>query len=135
MTELPLQSVTVPPEVDEDTRPWWDSLAEGRLWIPRCEDCSARFFPPLPRCPRCAGTRIAQVDSKGVGVLYSWIVVHVALDPAFADETPYTVAAVTLAEGVRLFGRIAAGELRADLPVQAVIYQVDGVTLLGFERC
>jgi uncharacterized OB-fold protein len=127
--------MTVAPEIDEDTRAWWAALAEGRLEIPACNSCAHRFFPPLPQCPACGSRELGAVDSSGLGRVYSWIVVHQAADPAFAGETPYTVVAVTLDEGVRLFGRIAAGPVAPDLRVRAVTYEVAGTTLLGFERC
>ena len=38
--------------------------------------------------------------------VYSWVGVHRALDPAFADDVPYTVAAVDLDEGARVIVRI-----------------------------
>jgi uncharacterized OB-fold protein len=38
--------------------------------------------------------------------LYSWTVIHLAADPAYAAETPYTVGLVTLDDGTRLYGRV-----------------------------
>ena len=40
------------------------------------------------------------------GSLYSWTVIHLAADPAYATETPYTVGLVELDDGTRLYGRI-----------------------------
>ena len=44
----------------------------------------------------------------GRGTVYSWVGVRRALDPAFADDGPYTVAAVDLDEGARIIARLDA---------------------------
>lgn len=130
----PLQRATVPVDADPDTNGWWQALAEGVLLIPHCLHCDRHFFPPTPSCPHCGSAAVEQLVSDGRATIYSWIVVHQALDPLFTDHTPYTVAAVHLTEGARLFGRIANGPLHDGMSVRAATYTVDGVTLLGFER-
>ncbi|MFD9665125.1 Zn-ribbon domain-containing OB-fold protein [Rhodococcus sp. NPDC059968] len=134
MTDV-LQAVTIAPDVDPDTEWWWTELADGRVMIPHCRACDRHFFPPIPGCPHCGSADIDASRTTGEGTVYSWIVVHHALDELFVGHTPYTVVAVQLdAEGVRLFGRIADGHVDENTKVRAVPYVVDGVTLLGFER-
>lgn len=128
------QGSVIPPDSDADTLWWWESVRDGKLMMPRCEPDGHVFFPPSPGCPVCGSAEIGRVDVSGRGRVYSWIVVHRALDPAYVGDVPYTIATVTLDEGPRVFGRIANGPLVADQPVVASIYSVDGVTLLGFER-
>ena len=128
------QRATVTPETDPNTQWWWDALARGEFRVPHCTSCDGSFFPPMPACPHCGSTAVDHRRSTGDGTIYSWITVHLAQDPAFVDETPYTVVAVHLPEGARLFGRIAEGKLADGMPVRAVPYQVGGTTLLGFER-
>lgn len=129
-----LQKATVPPETDTDTAWWWTALEGGTLLIPHCPTCGRDFFPPMPSCPHCGGIGTARREHDGRGSVYSWIVVHHAFDPAFAEETPYTVIAVQLTGGARLFGRITNGPIAAGTPVRAVPYRVGTTTLLGFER-
>ena len=128
------QHATVAPDTDADTQWWWDALGRGDLFVPHCTSCDRSFFPPMPACPHCGSTEVGRRRSAGLGRVYSWITVHLAQDPAFLDETPYTVVAVHLEEGARLFGRIADGPLEDAMPVRAVPYTVDGTVLLGFER-
>jgi uncharacterized OB-fold protein len=128
------QNATVPPEEDPDTTSWWATLRAGTLVVPRCQPAGHFFFPPSPGCPTCGSADVDLVPASGNGRVYSWIVVHWALDPAYVTDTPYTVVTVDLDEGARVFGRIANGPLEAGQPVTARIYEVDGVTLLGFER-
>ncbi|MER5671064.1 Zn-ribbon domain-containing OB-fold protein [Pseudonocardia alni] len=128
------QFVTTEPDIDIDTAGWWTSLADGELRIPHCTECDHAFFPPMPTCPHCGSGAVQQRLSTGEGEVYSWIVVHVALDPLFRDESPYTIVAVDMAEGARIFGRIACGPVTAGMPVRATPYVVGETTLLGFER-
>ena len=128
------QHGTVPPEADPDTQWWWDALGQDQLLLPHCSACDGHFFPPMPACPHCGSTRIGRRPCSGEGAIYSWIVVHLAQDPVFREEAPYTIAAVHLAEGPRLFGRIADGPLADGMRVRAVPYRVGQTTLLGFER-
>ncbi|MGH8920847.1 MAG: Zn-ribbon domain-containing OB-fold protein [Actinomycetes bacterium] len=129
-----LQQVTLAPQTDPDTGWWWEALAAGSLLLPRCRSCELHFFPPMPSCPRCGGIDIDHREASGVGTVSSWVVVHHATDPLFVGETPYTIVAVHLAEGPRLFGRIANGPLADGMAVRAVPYTVDDITLLGFVR-
>jgi uncharacterized OB-fold protein len=130
----PPQRGIIPPDTDTDSAGWWAALRSGRVEIYRCVPSGHYYFPPQPRCPKC-GTRTTEpVDADGRGIVHSWIVVHRALDEAFADDTPYTIVAVNLDEGPRMFGRIANGPLETGQRVRAVPYTVEGTTLLGFEH-
>jgi len=42
--------------------------------------------------------------------VYSWVGVRRALTPGLEAEVPYTIAAVDLAEGARVFGRLEGPE-------------------------
>jgi uncharacterized OB-fold protein len=76
-------------------------------------------------------------ESRGLGHVYSWVVVNRTLSPEFADDTPYVIVAVDLDEGARMVGRLLE---RADAPIQpgeavcAVLYTALEQTLVGFRR-
>ncbi|HLH67795.1 MAG TPA: OB-fold domain-containing protein [Candidatus Dormibacteraeota bacterium] len=130
-----IQPGFIAPEVDEDSRAWWEALAERRLLLPRCRDCGRAWFPPTPGCPRCGGVSVELVESCGRGHIYSWVVVNRALSPAFATDVPYTILAVDLEEGARMFGRlVGGGEPAAGAEVHAEFYEVGGRVLVGFAR-
>lgn len=123
----------VEPQVDADSEAWWQAVAERRLLLPKCQQCGLRWFPPTPGCPRCGSTAVELADASGRGSVYSWVVINRALSPAFADDAPYTILAIDLEEGARMFGRLlGAGEVTAGAPVTADFYEVDGQTLVGF---
>jgi uncharacterized OB-fold protein len=130
-----LQRAIVLPEPDLDTQWWWDSLADGRLELPRCRSCGRTFFPPQPNCPYCGSGDWERIEPTGHGKIYSWVVAYTPFDLKFADEVPYAILAVELDEGVRLFGRFKGSldDIKAGAPVRSFIYWVEKTPLLGFE--
>lgn len=122
------------PVADPDSAPFWDGLREHRLVVQACPSCGAHRLPPGPSCPWCGspGADLREVDGRGS--VYSWITVRRPLDPAFADELPYTLAAVDLDAGPRIVGRLEGG---GDPPaigdrVTATYHDHDGWTELRF---
>jgi uncharacterized protein len=106
------------PVPDPDDGIFWSQLP-GRLMVPGCDDCGYAWMPPIPSCPRCGSVRVQARDRDGHGTVYSWVVVHHALDPAFAADVPYTVVTVELQCGARLNGRLlGAGAPRPGLAVR-----------------
>ena len=61
--------------------------------------CGAYRFPAAECCSACLASTLAWVEASGRGSVYSFVVVHHALDPYFAARTPYVVADVELVEG------------------------------------
>ncbi len=131
-----LQHGFIAPQIDPDSAEWWQGVAEHRLLLPTCGSCGRAWFPPAPTCPYCGSADQSLRESAGLGRIYSWIVVHRALSPAFAEDVPYTIVIVDLDEGARMPGRlfgVARDRIAADLPVRARFYEVSGQTLVGFE--
>jgi uncharacterized protein len=125
----------VEPVVDPDAAAFWAGVESRQLLVPTCDDCGTAFLPPLPCCPVCRSTRLTHVEASGRGTLYSWIVVHRALDPAFADDVPYAVAAVELSEGARIFSRLVDTDLdtlTAGMPLQLTWIEPQGRPLWAF---
>ncbi|MER5916451.1 OB-fold domain-containing protein [Streptomyces sp. NPDC001982] len=123
----------ITPEEDADSAWWWDAVRRHELQFPQCQTCGKFFFPPQPSCTHCGSTDWKPAASTGTGSLYTWIVVHVALDQRFAIDTPYTIVGVDLDDGVRMFGRLDDHMTPTEgLRLRATFYEVDGVTLVGF---
>jgi len=97
------------PVLDGDTRPYWEGVARGELRIQRCEACGRYVFYPRSICPYCHADRLGWVTASGEGTIYSYTVVHQAFGP-FADQPPFVVALVELAEGVRMLTRIVGAD-------------------------
>jgi uncharacterized OB-fold protein len=94
------------PVPDEDSAKYWQKLSEHRIFLQACTACDRRRFPATPACPYCAHPTWRLEEVPGTGIVYSFIVVHRAFDPAFAAEVPYTVATVDLDGGGRVVARM-----------------------------
>jgi uncharacterized OB-fold protein len=71
--------------------------------------------------------------ASGRGRVWSWVVAHPPILPAFQDRVPFNVAGIELDEGVRMIGNvmeIANEELHEGMPVEVTFEDVeDGVSL------
>ncbi|HXA29705.1 MAG TPA: OB-fold domain-containing protein [Candidatus Angelobacter sp.] len=109
------------PQVDIESRPYWDALREHRISVQRCTTCGRLRFPPMPGCPYCGARGFERVDVSGEGRVYSFVRVHRALTPAMEGEVPYVVAVVQLdGGGPRIIGRVD-GDLAAVAIDDAVV--------------
>lgn len=125
------------PRITPDHQPLWDGFRAHKLVIPYCEDCGAPHLPPGPVCPFCFSNRLNWRECSGLGTISTWVEVHKAPFPTFADDVPYNVAQVQLEEGPRITASIVAGEghrLEVGQKVRAVYEDVDRtLTLLRFQ--
>lgn len=74
----------------------------GRLHLQRCTDCGAFHHPPRYYCDACASPDWQFVPCAERGSVHSFTVTHRSVDPAWADQVPYTTVVVQLDEGPRL---------------------------------
>jgi uncharacterized OB-fold protein len=79
--------------------PFWAAAKRGVLVIQRCNRCGLHRFPAVELCSACLSSELTWVEASGRAELFSFVVVHHALDPYFAGRAPYLVADVKLAEG------------------------------------
>jgi uncharacterized OB-fold protein len=94
------------PLPDLDTQPFWDACREQRFLVPKCADCGYARWPPGPMCPQCQSTETDWIEASGEGQVYSWVVVTHPVDPILADQVPYVVGLIELAEGARVVGNV-----------------------------
>lgn len=111
------------PALDDATRGFWTSGADGRLRIRRCSACGFWVHPPAPRCPACLSKEVAYQPVSGRGVVHTFTVNHHRWNPLV--ETPYVVAIVELVEqeGLRLMTNLVDVD-----PDDVVIGEPVGVT-------
>jgi uncharacterized OB-fold protein len=88
-------------------------VREGKLTGLRCTACGALAVPPKAFCEACGKLGWETVALSGDGVVESFTVIRVA-PRKFTGDVPYAIAAVRLAEGVSLLGRVV------DTPVDEV---------------
>jgi uncharacterized protein len=99
------------PEVDVDSAPFWAGTAAGELRMQTCANCGRRRFPPRPMCPWCRSLDSRWERMSGRGRVWSVVVPHPPLLPAFEALAPYNVVVVSLEEDetLRLVGNVVAG--------------------------
>ncbi len=114
------------PDVDDDdAAPFWQGAACGELLVQTCAACGQRRMPPRPMCPACRSLRHTWTRLSGRGTVWSFVVAHPPLLPAYQQLAPYNVITVALEEDarLRLVGNLVA---RADGPIN----EVDPSTIL-----
>jgi uncharacterized OB-fold protein len=97
------ETLSVLPEPDRDSRPYFLALARGEFIMQECADCNGWTWPARPICSRCRSFNLQWREASGLGTVYSWIVVHHAFMPAFQSLIPYTVAMVRVDEQDDIF--------------------------------
>ena len=120
-----------------ETQPYWDGIAEEKVRITRCTDCSQPFFPPSPVCPHCSGQNVEWFDASGDATLYSYVIHHRPLRD-WNTEGRRSVAIIELAEGPRLVSSVVGCDqtqeaLQLDMALKATFVPFDEVTVLAFE--
>jgi len=108
--------------------PFLDALAQRRLALQCCEGCGRLRYPIAPVCPYCRSREWLWRDCSGAGTVHSWVRYRRSYLPEFEPLMPYVVACVELAEGSRMFGRLADGgdQVRIGMPVQAIVERCAG---------
>jgi uncharacterized OB-fold protein len=96
------------PVPDDDTKPFWDGCKRHELLLQRCASCGRLRFTPRHLCPACRSDACEWVPASGRGTIYSMVVCHPTVLPAFADRAPYAVVLVELEEdpSLRLVGNV-----------------------------
>lgn len=121
------------PEFDDVSTPFWEACARHELVLQTCASCGAVRHPPRPVCPACLSWEHTWQPASGRGRVWSWVIAHPPVLPAFADKAPYNVVVVELDEGVRMVGNminVANDEIREGMNVEVAWEDVeDGVTL------
>lgn len=124
------------PLPDEYSAPFFAHLAEGRLTLQHCRACGTAQLGQSA-CFRCGNGQLDSRDASGVGVVHTFVIMHICYHRAFADEIPYNAAIVELEEGPRLATNILGvthGNLRIGLRVQAEVVEIQSGVFMPFFR-
>ena len=132
---------------DDDAEPFWSGTARGELLVQTCAAYRHRRMPPRPMCPACRSLQHTWVPLSGRGTIWSFVVPHPPLLPAYQNLAPYNVITVALDEDpqLRLVGNLVAREdgpineidpstIRIGEPVRVVFQQVEDVYLPRWMR-
>ncbi|HEX2827496.1 MAG TPA: Zn-ribbon domain-containing OB-fold protein [Burkholderiales bacterium] len=94
------------PAITDENRPFWEGCKQGRLQLQQCGGCGHIRYPISHVCPDCLSYEFAWKPLSGRGVVFSYVVFHQLYNKAFAEDIPYNVALVQLAEGPRMYSNI-----------------------------
>ncbi len=111
------------PLPDDATAPYWEAARRGELVVQRCNECSALRFPPQPLCAHCRSFNTGWLRVSGRGAVFSWVVCHPPVLPAFESQLPLLIVLVELEHdpALRLVGNLfdcAPDAVRIGLPVE-----------------
>ena len=98
------------PSPNQDSKPYWDGLLEGRVLLQQCGACGIFRHYPRPVCPHCHSMQVNWREAAGHGTVHSWTVSHHAFHPAFKKDLPTAYITVDLPEGVRLCAPLRGGD-------------------------
>jgi uncharacterized OB-fold protein len=131
----------------EDGAEFWAGTARGELLVQACGHCGSWRFPPRPMCPQCRSLETRWERASGNATVWSFVVSHPPLLPAYAELAPYNVIVVALDEDprIRMVGNLLAradgpineidpATIRIGEPVRVVFQAVDDVTLPRWVR-
>lgn len=109
----------LPDPEDIDAAPFWQGTARGELLVQACAACGQRRMPPRPMCFRCRSLLTRWDKLSGRGTIWSFVVPHPPLLPAYQAVAPYNVITVATEEDVslRFVGNLLA---RPDGPINEI---------------
>jgi uncharacterized OB-fold protein len=125
----------------DEASEFWQGCARGELLVQVCGNCGRRRMPPRPMCPYCRSTERHYEPTSGRATIWSFVIAHPPLLPAYGELAPYNVIVVALDEdpSIRFVGNLVAGPAGAinsvdpatieiGAPVEVVFQPVDDVT-------
>lgn len=137
-----MSDFVLPDPDDEVAAEFWAGTARGELLVQACGSCGVRRMPPRPMCPRCQSISVRWVPTSGRATIWSFIVAHPPLLPAYAELAPYNAIVVALEEDpfIRFVGNLVASEhgeineidpetITIGEPVRVVFPTVDDIAL------
>ena len=120
---------------DETSAEFWAGTARGELLVQACGACGVWRMPPRPMCPRCQSISVGWVQTNGRGTIWSFIVPHPPLLPAYADLAPYNAIVVALDQDptIRFVGNLLADPHGAINEIDAATIEIGEPVCVVFQ--
>jgi uncharacterized OB-fold protein len=128
------------PPVDATSAPFWEGTRAGELRVQKCAGCGRLRFPPRPMCPWCRSVEVEWKVMSGRATVWSFVIAHPPLLPAYAELAPYNCVVVTLDEDptLRMVGNLlplSERDITIGEPVRVAFDRIDDeITLPRWER-
>jgi len=84
---------------------FFEGAEQGRLVLPRCNDCDFVIWFPREICPECGSQDVDWFEASGKGSVYSFTVTR-RIPGSWGKATPFVLAYVELEEGPRVMTNI-----------------------------
>jgi uncharacterized OB-fold protein len=110
-----------PDELDLDL--YQAIVNQGKICMQRCSSCSMHTHPPRYYCPSCSSPLFTFAPVSGLGIVYSYTVSHMSVEPAWQPLVPFLTLVVELQEGPRIVATARNIDLRfvnIGLPVRVI---------------
>jgi len=137
----------LPDVEDPEHAEFWAGCGRGELLVQACGACGKWRMPPRPMCPACRSVEVDWVPTSGRGRVWSYIVPHPPLLPAYTELAPYNAIVVELDENpaVRFVGNLVAAAgapinsidpatIQIGEPVHVVFQNIEGVSVPRWVR-
>lgn len=96
--------------VDDDplTQPFWEGCARGELLIQRFTASGRLVWTPRPMDPHSRTLEYEWVPMSGTATIWSYVIPHPPLLPAYSDVAPFNVIVVALDDDptIRMVGNL-----------------------------
>jgi uncharacterized OB-fold protein len=123
------------PTSDDASAAFFEGAARGEFMLQRCRKCSQYALPVQEVCTNCLKADLEWVAASGDATLHTFGIMHHPYHPGFADELPYNVAVVELAEGPRISARVDAPNdtLEVGMALKTAFEQAGDVSVPVFQ--
>lgn len=91
--------------LDGADRPYWEALADGRLLLPRCDECGHWLWPAGHRCGACGHLGMRWEERPMAATIFTWTRTWHPFDGTQSLEVPFTTVLAEIDDcGIRLLG-------------------------------
>ena len=111
------------PQVNSDTKPFWDGCRKHELRFQKCLDCGYVRWPSSIICSQCHSSNTEWIVSSGKGKIYTYVVFQQVFHEGFTKDAPYVTASIELEEGPRVLTNIVdcdVNDIKCEMPVEVV---------------
>jgi uncharacterized protein len=125
------------PLIEDESRPFWDGLVDGKLLIKHCTACGEYHYYPRPFCPTCWSDDVEWFEASGRAAVYTYSTVYRNDLPPFGPQVPYVAAVVELEEGPRMMTRLVdctKDDITIGMPVQVTFTDLDDALKIAVFR-
>ena len=124
------------PKATAETAAYWKGCRQHKLLIQRCAKCGNYQFYPRIVCTACMSDSVEWVQAGGQGRVRSFTVIRRAVSEAYADDVPYVIALIELAEGPTMMSNVVGcdpGSVVIGMPVEVLFEDwTDEITMPKF---